>query len=785
MAPRENDEKAAKKEKLKQSQRRIRKPTRSEPSNIISEFNLVKSSVSDKNLVTAEDLVKALGSKTNVHDLKKKIKAIKTTTKVLPKPLEKPAADRVKRKVGFENAKKTLNKWAGVIAHQRTAVSVKFPLKENSMQMEPSEIANRFVLKTDLEKKLEEIDPPKQPEPVTQDKFSLTLAEILEQRSEAAKLRAQQSYLASKARRTKKIKSKKYHRIARKAKTKQQIKEFEELKKKNPEAALEKLDLIDKARAHERMTLRHKSTGQWAKNKQIRAKYDSESRKVLAEQLAISRELTQKLKTDDSDEDDYVYENAQEDAPTKTSETDNPWNANSKPSESEVDAFIGQYRKYWDEQHKKLAEGAKDNEEQDSEDSEKESVDCVDVTKEFIETDNVEQESADTNDVEKKTLETNDLAECVTDASSTKKGKKKKTKKQKEEIESKKSPKKLVKSVEETTKSSNSNKKKSLSKTDSTANESVQNKKSKTEKIQEKKMKNKKNKKKDGNSEAKSKDNSVEDLEKLGLKNQRVLRPQIDKPMDESDDEKERDVDAIKTVINQVTTKRKIENTTLDQNKIIKPKIMKTMLPDDTDEEDVLDDIEDENEYVSNREDERRFTQAFRDTDLARDFRKEKAAEIKKNQPQDIDLTLPGWGSWGGPGIKVSRRKRRRFIFKAPKAAPRRDENKGDVVILEENAPKIRRHMVNDLPFPYNAVKDFEASIRAPIGREFVPEKTFTKLTLPHVKTKMGKIIEPMTEDALVKQVKCDLDAREKKPLAGAVEKKNAKNNTNKGGKKK
>ncbi|CAB0035934.1 unnamed protein product [Trichogramma brassicae] len=303
------------------------------------------------------------------------------------------------------------------------------------------------------------------------------------------------------------------------------------------------------------------------------------------------------------------------------------------------------------------------------------------------------------------------------------------------------------------------------------------------DRVQEKKTKNKKNKKKDGNSEAKSKDNSVEDLEKLGLKNQRVLRPQIDKPMDESEDEKERDVDAIKTVINQVTTKRKIENTTLDQNKIIKPKIMKTMLPDDTDEEDVLDDIEDENEYVSNREDERRFTQAFRDTDLARDFRKDKAAEIKKNQPQDIDLTLPGWGSWGGPGIKVSRRKRRRFIFKAPKVAPRRDENKGDVVILEENAPKIRRHMVNDLPFPYNAVKDFEASIRAPIGREFVPEKTFTKLTLPHVKTKMGKIIEPMTEDALVKKVKCDLDAREKKPLAGAVEKKNAKNN-NKGGKK-
>ena len=55
-----------------------------------------------------------------------------------------------------------------------------------------------------------------------------------------------------------------------------QLKEFEELQKTNPEAALEKLDQLDKTRAEERMTLRHKNTGKWAKSKQIRAKYDKE-----------------------------------------------------------------------------------------------------------------------------------------------------------------------------------------------------------------------------------------------------------------------------------------------------------------------------------------------------------------------------------------------------------------------------------------------------------------------------------------------------------------------------
>lgn len=52
--------------------------------------------------------------------------------------------------------------------------------------------------------------------------------------------------------------------------------EFEKLQKTNPEKALTMLEQLDKSRAEERMSLRHKSTGQWAKNKQIRAKYDKE-----------------------------------------------------------------------------------------------------------------------------------------------------------------------------------------------------------------------------------------------------------------------------------------------------------------------------------------------------------------------------------------------------------------------------------------------------------------------------------------------------------------------------
>lgn len=90
--------------------------------------------------------------------------------------------------------------------------------------------------------------------------------------------------------------------------------------------------------------------------------------------------------------------------------------------------------------------------------------------------------------------------------------------------------------------------------------------------------------------------------------------------------------------------------------------------------------------------------------------------------------------------------------MKFPKEAPRRDENKGDVIIIEEKDPKIKEHQVSDLPYPFNSVKDFEASIRAPIGRNFVPENAHKRFIEPAVKTKMGKIIEPMDADALVKK---------------------------------
>lgn len=135
----------------------------------------------------------------------------------------------------------------------------------------------------------------KDPGKTDMESYLLSVEEAMATHSEMAKLRALQSYAMSKAKRQNKIKSKKYHRLLRKSKIKLQMKEFEELQKKDPEAAMVKLEELERARVQERMSLKHRNTSKWAKMQAARAKYDKDSRMALSEQLKISRDLTQKV----------------------------------------------------------------------------------------------------------------------------------------------------------------------------------------------------------------------------------------------------------------------------------------------------------------------------------------------------------------------------------------------------------------------------------------------------------------------------------------------------------
>ena len=48
------------------------------------------------------------------------------------------------------------------------------------------------------------------------------------------------------------------------------------------------------------------------------------------------------------------------------------------------------------------------------------------------------------------------------------------------------------------------------------------------------------------------------------------------------------------------------------------------------------------------------IAEAFEDDDLVGAFEEEKAKKTDEERVKDVDMTLPGWGSWAGAGIAQS-----------------------------------------------------------------------------------------------------------------------------------
>jgi len=145
------------------------------------------------------------------------------------------------------------------------------------------------------------------------------------------------------------------------------------------------------------------------------------------------------------------------------------------------------------------------------------------------------------------------------------------------------------------------------------------------------------------------------------------------------------------------------------------------------------------------------IAEAFEDEDLLNDFERRKAEEVEGGKPKEIDLTLPGWGEWGGKDCKPSNKKRRKFTKKLPAPRLRRDATLPHVILNDNINVKIREHQVKELPFPFTRVADYEKIVRAPIGRTWLPETAMKDLIAPKVITRLGESIQPITDELIVK----------------------------------
>ncbi|XP_069859174.1 U3 small nucleolar RNA-associated protein 14 homolog A-like [Dipodomys merriami] len=326
---------------------------RSEASLKVSEFN-VSSGGSGEKLVLS-DLLEPAKTSSSLDAMKKQLYRVKSK-KILGLPLNKEEVKCIHREIAFNQTSQTLSKWDPIVLKNRQAEQLVFPVVKEPSAYAPIEyVFSGWKATTPLEQEVFNLlhknkQPMTDPVLTPVEKASLkamSLEEAKMRQSELKRARALQSYYEARARREKKIKSKKYHKIVKKGKAKKALKEFEHLWKVNPSAALEELEKIEKARVMERMSLKHQNNGKWAKSKAIMAKYDLEARQAMQEQLAKNKELTQKFQviSESEEEEGNVEEEplvSDVNEIQMNGDVTNPWmfrRCNSDTKENEIHKF--------------------------------------------------------------------------------------------------------------------------------------------------------------------------------------------------------------------------------------------------------------------------------------------------------------------------------------------------------------------------------------------------------------------------------------------------------------
>ena len=147
--------------------------------------------------------------------------------------------------------------------------------------------------------------------------------------------------------------------------------------------------------------------------------------------------------------------------------------------------------------------------------------------------------------------------------------------------------------------------------------------------------------------------------------------------------------------------------------------------------------------------------QAFAGDDvLVEEFEKEKHEVEEEEGDKEVNLTVPGWGSWAGAedgtddGWGVPRNNKKRKIVKTIQGVvskdKRLDKGKANVIINEKVNKKNARYQTDKVPYPYKTWEEYERSLRVPLGKEWTTTQTHHRMITPKVITKFGSVIDPL-----------------------------------------
>ncbi|NXX62850.1 UT14A protein, partial [Scopus umbretta] len=684
--------------------RRRKLAERTEASVQVSEFNVSCKGAGEK-LVLSE-LLQPIRPKSALSSVKKELTRVKQK-KAVELPLSKEEAKRVVREAAYVTTSKDVGKWQQVVLQNRRAEQLVFPLKQEIATVVPLEqVASAWKARTPLEQEIFGLlhktqQPTVDPLLTLEETASLqamSLEEARQRRAELQKARVVQSYYEAKARREKKIKSKKYHRVLKKSKRRKALKEFELLHKSDPEAALARLEELEQLRMQERMSLKHQNKGKWARSRAIMAKYDLEARKAMQEQLAKNKELMQKVRVELPEEEPGDV--PEEDLTSVTVPTipagasgANPWMLG-KPScpaeEPEVQESLG------DVAAPGAAERKVETEEEEEEMSEEEAL-----LQDFAQKRHARQQELGSPEGQGEELAAPGRAGLVTVSHLL--------------------PRRVGADETEAVSEPPGNSPTHPVCAEEPASPGMEQPPPAQEEVLL--------------SEQLGRARTMEDIEALASE-ERV--EEQEKPAAARAEKPARQQQEKGGAGDKRAKKPPAKKKMISLQAVLAGKSQEVQCPGLP----VV--VEEEEGGIDQRG---VITEAFAGDDVVADFRQEKRKAEQAAKPQPVNLVLPGWGEWGGTGLKPSAKKVKRFLLKPPPAPPRKDQHLPHVILSEQRNIHAAAHQVSELPFPFERHQQFEQSIRTPVGPTWNTQRAFQKLTAPRVITRAGHIIQPISAE--------------------------------------
>jgi len=249
--------------------------------------------------ISVEDLLAPLADSTGFGDVKKLLQGV-SKKEAMPEPLNEVKQGREEREARYKTSSNDIGKFIPQLVRMRKEDQVTLGEVDDKRPNSMSGLVANFRNVDDFEKELEEVTKAAgATEAHMIDHKGLPMNNRIrdqQQTQQVARLKALMLREQQANKRIKKIKSKAYHRIHRKAETREREVLLERLERENPEMAKSLRQDYEKKHAERRMVRQRNARQKWAKTMQRFAKGDEAAQKEITKQAQAARDEDVALK---------------------------------------------------------------------------------------------------------------------------------------------------------------------------------------------------------------------------------------------------------------------------------------------------------------------------------------------------------------------------------------------------------------------------------------------------------------------------------------------------------